>query len=508
MDHRKPRVPGFAQAGSTGLCAEKKTAKGLLEQIEELWQEGGAACGQDRVLQRAQALALSSLVSFGRRTVTGLLSTCGRQFQDWTADYRLFSQDRFEPEHLFSAVRRGLLAELPKEDPLIVAMDDTLLRKTGTKIHGVAYRRDPLGPPFHINFVKGQRVLQVSAAFPPDSGDGPARMIPIDFRHCPTAPKPKKNASAQDWETYKRKKKECNLGRQGAQRLEALRQALDHDPGGDQRHLWAVVDGSFTNKNVLKRLPDRTVLIGRIRKDAKLHHLPGEAERKIHGRRKKYGDQTITPEELRQDDSHPWQTVSTWAAGKRHAFRVKNIAPLLWRPAGSDRHLRLVVIAPLGYRPNQHSRVLYRKPAYLICTDPEVPLAKLIQAYVWRWDIEVNFRDEKTLLGVGQAQVRHPQSVEKVPALIVAAYAMTLLAGAKTFGVTGMPDALPLPKWRNQEKRKRASTQDLINLLREELWGKALAHSNFSGFVKQNDKYTKPEKCRPELASAVLYAVV
>jgi hypothetical protein len=436
-----------------------------------------------------------------------MVSTCGRQFQDWTADYRLFSKDRFAPEYLFGSVRRGVAEQLPPGAPLVVAMDDTLLRKTGTKIHGVAYRRDPLSPFFHVNFVRGQRMLQLSAALLP-AADGPARMIPIDFHHCPTAKKPRKNAPEKLWDQYKENAKQCNLSLQGSQRLGRLREALDTDPGGENRNLWAVVDGSFTNAKVLKALPERTTLIGRIRKDAKLHYLPNASERKKHGRRKRYSDKTITPEQLRQGDAHPWERVSIWAAGKRHMFKVKTIAPVLWRPAGADRPLRLIAIAPLGYRANKKSRMLYRQPAYLICTDPEISLAKLIQAYVWRWDIEVNFRDEKTLLGVGQAQVRNRQSVEKVPALIVASYAMLLLAGAKAFGVNGIPDSLPLPKWRGKKKRNRASTQDLINQLRQELWGKALGQKHFSGFAEKEKEIKKPEKCTPELAAAVLYAAV
>ena len=90
--------------------------------------------------------------------------------------------------------------------------------------------------------------------------------------------------------------------------------------------------------------------------------------------------------------------------------------------------MQLVVVAPLGYRLRKNSKLLYRKPAYLICTDSQLAIEALLQAYLWRWDIEVNFRDEKTLLGVGQAQVRHPVSAQSVPALAVAAYALLLLA--------------------------------------------------------------------------------
>jgi len=42
--------------------------------------------------------------------------------------------------------------------------------------------------------------------------------------------------------------------------------------------------------------------------------------------------------------------------------------------------------------------------------------------------IEVNFREEKTMLGCGQAQVRNPESAERVPAFIAAIYAMLHLA--------------------------------------------------------------------------------
>jgi hypothetical protein len=44
----------------------------------------------------------------------------------------------------------------------------------------------------------------------------------------------------------------------------------------------------------------------------------------------------------------------------------------------------------------------------------------LLQAYFDRWGIEVNHREEKDILGVGQAQVWNEQSVSNVPALGVA----------------------------------------------------------------------------------------
>ncbi|RRJ94816.1 hypothetical protein Ga0100231_011190 [Opitutaceae bacterium TAV4] len=56
---------------------------------------------------------------------------------------------------------------------------------------------------------------------------------------------------------------------------------------------------------------------------------------------------------------------------------------------------RVVVIAPLGYRLRKGGKLLYRQPAYLLCTDAGLPVQDILQQYLWRWDIEVNFKDEK-----------------------------------------------------------------------------------------------------------------
>jgi hypothetical protein len=54
---------------------------------------------------------LSSLLCLGRHTVTGLLTTCGREFQDWSAEYRLFSRQRFPTTEVFAVIRRGGVAD-------------------------------------------------------------------------------------------------------------------------------------------------------------------------------------------------------------------------------------------------------------------------------------------------------------------------------------------------------------------------------------------------------------
>ena len=436
--------------------------------------------------------------------MTGLITTSGKQWDDWSADYRLLSKERLDPGELFAVIRHGVEICLAPQAPLVVAMDDTTTHKDGRKIPGAGWRRDPLGPPFRTNFIWARRFLQLSAIVPAGAEDAPGRAIPIDLHHAPSAKKPSHRAPEEAWAAYREESRRRSLGCQASERLADLRDRMDKEGEGN-RPLWVCADGGYTNKTVLRKLPCHTTMIGRIRADAVLHPAPTQAAVPARGRRRIYGNDVITPEGIRQDETVPWQTASVYAAGKIHSLRFKTVAPLLWRAAGADIPMRLIVIAPLAYRPSKGSKLLYRNPAYLICTGPEIPPGEILKAFVSRWDIEVNFRDEKQLFGLDEAQVRTEPSSRLAPALAVSAYALLLLAAVKVFGANGLPQALPPPKW-HRATPPRATTATLLNHLRFELWSRSIATANFSRFPARPAPAAKSEKYLPNLPSALFYA--
>jgi hypothetical protein len=466
------------------------------------------AFAQDRTGQRAQRLGLSQLACLGRHTVTGLLCAGGRQFMDWSGDYRLFSRDVWDARELFVPIVQGIVDLQPASEPFVAAMDDTHLEKTGTRTPGVAYRRDPLSPAFHTNFIRAQRFLQVSGLLPNADPPGSARAIPIAYEHVPPVPKPKKSAPEEEWKAYREQKKQQNLSVHGVQAIQRLRDDLDQRHDAANRLLIVGVDGSYTNATVLKGLPPRTTLIGRVRKDAKLFAPPGPEDQQPRGTKRQYGRPLPTPEQIRQDESLPWQEAQAFASGQRHTFRVKTIGPVLWQKAGAKQTLRLVVIAPVGYRLRKGSKLLYRQPAFLICTDPNLSLEQIVQYYLWRWDIEVNHRDEKQIIGVGEAQIRSPQSVDRQPALAVASYSILLLAAARVFGTDTPRGLLPLPKWQSKQANQRLSTMELVRQFRSEVWAYAikrlLPHSD--DFVTSLTASAKCPESNLPVVSAMLYA--
>ena len=129
--------------------------------------------------------------------------------------------------------------------------------------------------------------------------------------------------------------------------------------------------------------------------------------------------------------------------------------------------MRLLVVAPTPYRKRNSGRLYCRQPAYLLTTDLKARPHTLLQIYFDRWQIEVNHREEKDTLGVGQAQLWNVDSVPKQPVLAVAAYSALLLASLQAFGAESGEAYAPLPKWRRNAKRP--SCLDLIALLRKEM---------------------------------------
>jgi hypothetical protein len=128
----------------------------------------------------------------------------------------------------------------------------------------------------------------------------------------------------------------------------------------------------------------------------------------------------------------------------------------------------LIVIAGTPYRRRKSAKVQYRQPGYLLTTDLRAPVAFLIQSYFDRWQIEVNHREEKTVIGVNDAQVHTQRAVERAPGFAVAAYSLLKLATLQALGPLRTDDYAELPAW--YRGARRPSCEDMQQKLRREAW--------------------------------------
>lgn len=331
----------------------------------------------------------------------------------------------------------------------------------GTRIEQAAFYRDPLSPPFHVNLVRAIRFLQASLLVPfHTQAPVSTRALPIRFEDVPRVKKPSRTAAAAMVATYRAAVKVHNLSQRFVTMAQALRHALD-TAGAPLKILVLAVDGSFCNRTCFRTVPARTELIGRTRKDAKLCRPAAAGSRRV------YDVKRFTPEEVRHDEAQPWRVTKVCYGGKRRKIRYKEVDHILWRGGARRRLLRCFVVAPTPYRKRKSGKQYYRQPAYLLTTDLTSGARGLLQIYFDRWQIEVNHREEKDTLGIGQAQLWNPDAVPKQPALSVAAYSALLLASLLTFGIARGSAYAALPKWRRHARRP--SCLDLVTLLRKEL---------------------------------------
>jgi hypothetical protein len=414
-----------------------------------------------RSSQRAAQQALGSLLALGRRTLSRSLWALGRQHQDWSADYKLHSRASWQAQDLFQPILQQAACYCD-DSLLVIAMDDTRIRKTGHKILTAFYQRDPQSPKFRFNLMWGLRFLHFSLLTPlyRSNPDLPPRSLPVRFLEVPAIKKPGKKASAEQIQAYIQAVQQHNLSRRTTVLLEDLRRSAD-TAGLDARTILAVGDGSFCNRTLFRQPLDRVAILARTRRDCRLC-LAAQL-----GGRRFYSSEKFTPEQIRQRESLAWLQARIFHGNQWREVRYKEVDSVYWRSGAGKRPLRLLVLAPVPYSSGKGRRKYYREPAFLLTTDHHLPVETLLQAYFDRWQIEVNHREMKDTLGIGQAQLRNPRSVPRQPAMLVAAYSALLLAGIIQFGDT-RSDAFPaLPKWRRNARRP--SCLDLLTVLRQEV---------------------------------------
>jgi DDE superfamily endonuclease len=413
---------------------------------------------QQRSAHRAIRHALASACVLGRRTIARSYLV-QEQAPDWSADYKLFSRSPWSAQHLFHPILQHALAFCPGKF-LPLGADDTRLKKTGKKIASAAWGVDPLSPPFHINLQFGLRFLHAAVLLPlHQQHQLSARALPVFFQEVAPVKKPGQRATEAEKRAYRQAIKRQNLSTQAVAMMQQLRASADQ-LGAKAKFLAFALDGSFCNRTVLGAPLERTVLIARARKDARLCWP-------VRAGRRRYSQERFTPEQVLKDESRAWQQATIFHGGKHRQIDYKEVNHLLWRRAGCDRRLRLLVVRPTPYRKTRKGRLLYRQAAFLLTTDLESEAGELMQIYFDRWQVEVAHRELKESFGVGQAQVRVAASVSRQPALQVATYSAMHLAALKAWGARRPDEVGPLPKY--QRDKSRASCQELIRRLRHEV---------------------------------------
>jgi len=105
-------------------------------EFNKLFSNASGAFSHAKIAEKVRKIAYGNLTCLGRHTVSGMITSGGDQFVDWTSFYRLFSEQRIDISRLNEACIEGAIEELADNRAIVAHMDDTIIKKTGRKIPG------------------------------------------------------------------------------------------------------------------------------------------------------------------------------------------------------------------------------------------------------------------------------------------------------------------------------------------------------------------------------------
>jgi hypothetical protein len=433
----------------------------LLKHLLDLLAAHRPIFQQERIYQRVVALLLAEVFVFARHTITQLLLGLGQTEQDWSAWYRLFSQRRFRYEQASQVLLRETLKHVAPEDVYVVGGDGTQTPRSSRKLEGSGWLRNLRTPAFMLGIHAAQRWFNGSWLLPAEAGY--SRAVPIQWlpaftaRSQPTTHPPLTEAQA------------------ALQFLTWLVAQLTALGRAGQRIVF-VGDGSYDNLELWRALPTGVILLARSAKNRVLYQLPSPQPNR-RGRKRVYGARAATPQQVWQARSG-WQKLTLTVRGTVRHLQVK-VPGAFVRQGVPHRPLMLIVV-----RGKHHARTRRDPLPFLVnavldehghWTLP-LPLDTLL-FWAWqRWELEVCHRELKAGFGLGDKQCFNPQAAVASVQWSAWAYAVLVLAGYRTFGLTTHTH-VPTRWWRGSG---RWSLNTLWRAYRACLWQQPAFHPLFT----------------------------
>jgi SRSO17 transposase len=336
-----------------------------------------------------------------RRTVTGmLLGACLHRLWPHDRAHYFFARARWELDQFGLAIAQAaVLALVPPGADLRVAVDDSVFRRSGPKVHGAAWQHDGSSPSLSkISFGNCFVAVALLVRVPFCSRE---IGLPVLVRlHVPEKKDKKRNrgrkvAAAAGGKQPAKAKKEGPSKVDIAAALVSLLAAAFPD-----RRVHAVADAACHGP-ALRELPPNVTWTCRIPRNATLY-APAPPRTGKRGRPRTKGACLGKPAGIAKTCA--WKTVTVRAYGRD---QVKHVAEItcLWYGSFKTTPVRLIL-----------SRDQDTTDGYdlaLVTTDPGTSPAALVARYATRWEIEQAFGDARNVLGAGEARNRVQKAVER-----------------------------------------------------------------------------------------------
>jgi DDE superfamily endonuclease len=390
----------------------------------------------------AVTLLCGTLLASGRRTVTSALRAVGLiDERHFTTYHRVLNRAVWSPLQL-SRILLGLVIDafVAADQPLIIAVDDTLERRFGRRVaHKGIYHDAVRSSSGHAATTSGVRWLCCAAIvrLPWSS-----RSWALPFL---TIPAPSSAVST------KLRKRHRTLPERAASLVRLLRRWLP------DRAIVLVGDSGFGTVDLaLTCRKHRVTWIARMRLTAALYAPVPPQPKGKRGVKPKKGPRQPTPGQILATPTTRWETITVrWYDGEVKTFDAVSQTALWHRDGFDPVPIRWVVLRdPEGKL----------KPMVLGCTDEAISAEHMVLHYIQRWNIEVTFQEARLHLGVETQRQWSRRAIERTTPCLFGLVTLVVLIAHDLHR-----SAIPIRQsaWYAKEE---ATFIDLLAVVRRELW--------------------------------------
>ena len=405
-----------------------------------------SCCFTKPTWKNIQLLFCGAILCRGARQITKIMRVMGlRQEKNFSRYHNFLSRAQWCGLALSKILLGLIMAVLPKNIPIIIAVDETLERRQGKKIKAKGAYRDA------VRSSQAKVVISFGLKW-----ECMTVIVPLPWckRHWALpfltvlAPSKKSNEAAR-----KRHKTSIDWT---MQMISIVSRWLTSKP-------WVLLgDGAYACMNLAHHCLKRNVtLVSRFRLDAQLFeeaiHLPKKLGRKpIKGTR-------IYLKKLLDEMSQPWQCAEVnWYGGEKKRLEFLTFTCIWYQAGKKPLPVRIVLIkTPDG---KNEAEVLFS-------TSLSNCAIQIIEWFVLRWNIEVTFEEVRAHLGVETQRQWSDKAVARTTPLLMGLYSVITLIGLKLFASKKLLQA-EVTSW--YDKKNDRTFSDILWAVRHVIWMKRL----------------------------------
>jgi hypothetical protein len=363
-----------------------------------------ADCFTSPSLRHFAVLITGWALTVGVHTISQVILTCGlHESEHFTSIYRFLQKAKWAPDQVAFVVFRIIVDTLlPGVSEIELVLDDTLNNHVGKKIFGAGIQHDgdapktgkPIG--YGVCFV----IIGVAVRLPGISD----RVFCLPY-------------AARLWWPEKAKVKPVIKRHQSKSELGAGLIRLTRSWLGPSITLRVIVDGGYSNKQLLQGRPQGVHITGKVRMDAALYGVAPQNPTSKRGRPRKKGDRLPSPKSIFTYHGTQWEWIWISLYGQETIVSVHRFKAI-WYKAAANEPLSIVMVRdPGGKYPD----------TVFFDTDTAASDEETIQRFSHRWSIEITNRETKSLLGSADPQCRCKESVTRAPLMAYWSYCFVVV---------------------------------------------------------------------------------